>query len=124
MAACSQTQVIALPVKMAPWKASFAVDTIAAVNGLSEESYLVLKQVLRGTHRCLRPNDLNLVGVTSDSLKVLGIVRLAIGLGILLTSVLDFYMALNFMLPTDGSTGLPSLRSIRIEISPETNTVN
>ncbi len=61
-------------------KVSFGTDTGAVVNVLSRETYLVLQRVSRGNRWSLRPNSLNLVGVTSDSLKILGIVHLPISL--------------------------------------------
>ena len=105
VAACSHTPVMALPVQLGPLKASFAVDTGAAVNVLSGETFQAQKRVARGSRWSLRPIDLNLVGVTSDSLKILGVVRLPISLGKNTPIIrLDFYVASNFALPTDGFT--------------------
>ena len=71
MAACSQPTIMALPTTLGPVRASFAVDTGAAVNVLSEKTYRVLKRVSRGGRYRLKPNDLNLNGVTNDPLEIL-----------------------------------------------------
>ena len=116
---------MALPTKLGPLTASFAVDTGAAVNVLSEEAYSVLKRASRGGRYCLRPSDLNLVGVTSDSMDIKGIVRLPVSLGKHTPIMrLDFYVASNFALPTDGLLGLPSLKSTGMTIIPDSNSVN
>jgi len=47
VAACSQDKIMALPTKLGPLKASFAVDTGASVNVLSNETYLALKHARR-----------------------------------------------------------------------------
>ncbi len=47
--ACSQNQIIALSIKMGLLKASISVDTGAAVNVLSEERYLPVKRLSRGS---------------------------------------------------------------------------
>ena len=48
IAACSQENVMALCAKLGPLRVSFAVDTGAAVNVLSEEAYNALKRASRG----------------------------------------------------------------------------
>ncbi|KAG0729832.1 hypothetical protein GWK47_029518 [Chionoecetes opilio] len=115
---------MALSTKMGRLKASFAVDTSAAVNVLSEKAYLALKRASRGSQWPLRPNDLNLMGVTSEPLNILGIIRLPISLG-KGTSImrLDLYVASNFSLPTDGLLGLKSLKSNRMVIHPDINMI-
>ena len=69
---------MALPTTLGPVRASFAVDTGAAVNVLSEKTYRALKRVSRGGRYRLKPNDLNLKGVTNDPLEILGIVCLPV----------------------------------------------
>ena len=98
---------MALSIKTGRIKASLAVDTGAAVNVLSEKAYHALKHAFHGSRLSLRPNDLNLMGVNSELLNILGIVRLPISLG-KGTSIkrLDFYVASSFSLPTDGLIGL------------------
>jgi len=115
---------MALSTRMGRLQASFAVDTGAAVNVLSERAYQLLKRASRGSRWPLRPNDLNLMGVTSEPLDILGIVRLPICLG-KGTSImrLNFYVVSNFSLPTDGLIGLNSLKSNRMVIHPDTNIV-
>ncbi len=121
VAACGRTQVMALPIKMGPLKTSIAADIGTAVNVLSEKTFLVLKRVSRGSRGSLRTNDLNLVGVSSDSLYILRTVCLLLNTAII---HLDFYVVSNFALRVDGLLGLSSLPSIRMGISPETNMVN
>ena len=89
-----------------------AVDTGAAVNVLSEKAYHALKRAFRGNRLPPRPNDLNLMGVNSGPLDIFGIVRLPISLG-KRTSIkrLDFYVASNVSLPTDGLISLMSMKS-------------
>ncbi len=62
------------------------------------------------------------MGVSSDSIK--GIVRLPMRLGKHIPIVrVDFYVASNFALPADGLLGLPTLKSMRMTISPDNNAV-
>ena len=75
VAACSQTNIMALSMKRGPIRACFAVDTGAAVNVLSERAYRALKRASRGSRCLLRPYNLNLMEVTNDPLNILGIVR-------------------------------------------------
>ncbi len=120
MAACSQTQILTLPVTLGSLKASFAVDTGAAVNVLSADAYGAIKRARRGSRWPLRPSDLNLVGVSADSIDIKGIVRLPIRLGKHIPVVrVDFYVASNFALPADGLLGLPTLISMRMTINPD-----
>ena len=115
---------MALEAKIGPVRASFAVDTGAAVNVLSEKAYRALKRASRGGRYRLRPNDLNLRGVTSDPLDILGIVRLPVNLGKrTVTMHLDFYVASNFGLPSDGLLGLMSMKSNCMVIIPEGNVI-
>ena len=115
---------MALEVKLGPVRASFAVDTGAAVNVLSEEAYKAIKRASRGGRCRLRPNDLNLRGVTSDPLDIMGIVRLPVTLGKgTRTMQMDFYVASNFGLPSDGLLGLASMKSNRMVIIPDRNII-
>lgn len=115
---------MALETKLGPVQASFAVDTGASVNVLSERAYRALKRVSRGGRYRLMPNDLNLRGVTSDPLDILGIVRLPVNLGKGTSTMrLDFYVASNFGLPSDGLLGLTSMRSNRMVIIPDSNVI-
>lgn len=124
VAACSQPEIMALKVKLGPLQASFAVDTGAAVNVLSERTYLALKRASRGGRYQLRPSDLNLCGVTADRLNILGLVSLPVSLERNTPVMrLDFYVTSNFSLPSDGLLGLSSLRSNRMVIHPDSNTV-
>ncbi len=105
-------------------QASVAVHTGAAVNVFSEKKFKALKRVSRGGRSQLRPTDLSLCGVTSDRLNILGVVRLPVSLGRnTLVMRLDFYVTSSFSLPSDGPLGLSSLRSNRIVIDPDSNTV-
>ena len=111
---------MALSMKMGPIRASFAVDTGAAVNVLSERAYRALKRASRGSRWLLRPNDLNLMGVTNDPLNILGIVRLPICLGKGTSTLrMDFYVASNFTLPSDGLLGLTSMSTVLLNSREE-----
>lgn len=44
VAACSQIQILALPVKLGPLKTCFAVDTDSAIDVLSADAYAALKR--------------------------------------------------------------------------------
>ncbi len=81
VAASSQKHSMALRSKLYPLQASFAVDTGAAVNVLSEVTYLALKHAANGNCWEMEPRDLRLVRATSDNLKILGIVRLPLSFG-------------------------------------------
>ena len=91
---------------------------------LSEKTYLVLKRVSRGGRYRLKPNDLNLKGVTNDPLEILGIVCLPVNLGKgTATMRLDFYVVSNFGLPSDGLLGLSAMKSERMIVIPDSNVV-
>ena len=115
---------MALPTKLGPVRVSLAVDTGAAVNVLSERTYKALKRASRGGRYRLRPSDLNLRGVSSDPLDILGVVRLPVKLG-KGTSVmtLNFYVAANFSLPSDGLLGLSPLNTHQMVIISDRNLV-
>ncbi|MPC72652.1 hypothetical protein E2C01_066964 [Portunus trituberculatus] len=115
---------MALETKLGPVRASFAVDTGASVNVLSEKAYKALKRASCDSQYCLIPNALNLKGVTSDLLDILGIVRLPVNLGKDTSTMhLDFNVASNFGLPFDGFLGLTSMRSNRMVIIPDSNVI-
>ncbi len=124
VAACSQPEIMALKVRMGACQASLAVDTGAAVNVLSEETFKSYKRVSRGGRCQLRPTDLRVCGVTTDRLNILGVVRLPVSLGRNTPVMrLDFYVTSSFSLPSDGLLGLSSLRSNRIVLVAENNIV-
>ncbi len=113
-----------LPTKVGLVKASFAVDTGASVNVLSERAYLALKRASRGSRWPLRQNDKNLVGVSRVPLKILGIVRLPVRLGKGTATIrLDFYVVSDFSLPSDGLLGLKSMQANKMVIHTDTSTV-
>ena len=113
-----------LPTHIGPVKASFAVDTGAAVNVLSEKSYLALKRAARGGRYPLRPTDRNLMGVSSAPLNILGNVRLPVKLGKNTSTIqLDFYVVSNFSLPADGLLGLESMSANQMVIYPDIGTI-
>ncbi len=115
---------MALPTKLGPLKASFAVDTGAVVNVLSEKAYRLIKSASRGSRWPLRPNDLNLMGVSSEPLNILGVVRPPIVLGKGTSRLcLDFYVVSDFSLHSDGLLGLTSLKSNQMDMHPDTNLV-
>ena len=113
-----------LPTNIGFLKASFAVDTGASVNVLSEEAYLALKRASRGGRWPLKPTDKRLMGISQAPLRILGLVQLPIRLG-KCTHVLklDFYVISNFSLPSDGLLGLESLKSHLIDIRPNHNSI-
>ncbi len=76
VAACTQTSGIVLPAHVGFLKASFAVDTSASVNVLSEESYLALKDASRGGLWPLKPIITNILGVLHTPFRILGVVWL------------------------------------------------
>ena len=124
VAACSQTDIMALPVRAGPCNFSLAVDTGASANILSEEAYMTLKRNARGGRWPLRQSDLNLRGVTGSALEIKGMVTLPISLikGVPVIRM-DFYVAANFHLPADGILGLPTMKTNRIDIYPDRNIV-
>ncbi len=122
MAACSQTQILALPATLGSLNASLAIDTGATVNVMSADAYGALKRASRDCRWSLRPSDLNLVGVSSDSIDIKGIVRLPMRLGEHIPVIReDFYVASNFALLADGLLSLPTLKPMRMTISPDNN---
>jgi len=91
---------------------------------MSERAYQLLKRATRGSRWPFHPNDLNLMGVTSEPLNILGIVRLPVRLRKGTSTMrLNFYVVSNFSLPSDGLIGLNSLKSNRMVIHPDTNIV-
>ena len=121
VAACSQANIMALTIEMDKVK---AVNTGASVNVLSEKAYHALQRTFLGSQLPLRPNDLNLMGVNSGPIIILGIDRLPIspGKGISIKR-LDFHIASNFSLPTDGLIDLMSMKSNNMVIHPNSNIV-
>ena len=102
---------MALPTHIGKLRLSLAVDTGAAVNVLSEESYRALKRHSRGSKWVLRPCDLNLSGVTGSSLQILGKVTLPVRLSRNSRPFrTDFYVTSNFKLPSDGLLGLFAMK--------------
>ncbi len=86
---------------------------------------MALKCTSRGSRWKLRPNDLNLVGVTSDSLKILGVVRLPVTLGKNTPTMrVDFYVTSQFSLPSDGLLGYNTLKSERMVIHPASDAIS
>ena len=115
---------MALPATLGSLRASFAVDTGATVNVLSEKAYRELQRTSRGDHWPLVPSDLHLVGVANDPLNVLGKVCLPIKIGKHSPIVhLDFYVTPSFSLPSDGILGLSSMKSHNMSIYPNHNTL-
>lgn len=115
---------MALPTHIGKLRLSLAVDTGAAVNVLSEESYRALKRHSRGGKWVLRPCDLNLSGVTGSSLQILGKVTLPVRLSRNSRPFrTDFYVTSNFKLPSDGLLGLFAMKDQQIVIYPEQNAV-
>ena len=124
VSSCTQTNAMVLPAQVGCFKASFAVDTGASVNVLSEDSYLALKRASRGGRWPLKPTDTNLIAVSQTPLKILGIVSLPIRLCKNSKVMrLEFYVIADFSLPSDGLLGLESLKANNMEIHPQTNTV-
>ncbi len=96
------------------------IDTGAAVNVFSEETYSALKRESRGDRFPLRPNDLHLTGVGADKLNILGVVRLPVSLGKSSPPLrLDFYVLSQFALPCDGLIDFPTLELHGIFIDAE-----
>ena len=113
-----------LPAHIGYKRASFAIDTGAAVNALSESSYLALKRTSRGGKYPLLPTDKHLVGVSKVPLNILGIVRLPVCLRKNSKAMrLDFYVISNFSLPSDGLLGLETLKAHNIDILPTSSSV-
>ena len=104
--------------------ASFAVDTGASVNVLSEQAYSALKRTSRGGRWPLKPAAIKLMGVSHIPLKVLGVVTLPVSLGKHdKPMTLDFFVITDFSLPADGLLGLESFRDHNMEIHPTTASV-
>ena len=99
------------------------MDTGAAVNVLSEESYKVLKRNARRSRYPLRQSDLNLREVTG-SLKILDMIILPIHLtkGIPIVRM-ELYVATNFQLPSYGLLELSAMKSNRIGKNPDGNSI-
>ena len=124
VAACSQTNPMALQTCLGPLRASLALDTGAAVNVLSERAYQSIKRASRGGKFPLRPNDLVLKSVNNETLSIVGVVTLPVKLGKgTHTLKLDFYVVSSFSLPADGLLGLTSLKSHKIIIKPDQNAI-
>ncbi len=91
---------------------TLSIDTSAAVNIHSLDSYKALRRELRGDRYDLRPCDLNPTGVGADKLDMDGVERLLVSFGKNSPPLrLDFYVMSNLALPCDGLIGLPSLRN-------------
>ncbi len=124
VAACDQTNIMALPTKVGSCGLSLAVDTGATVNVLSEESFKAVKRSFRGGKWPLRQSDLNVRGVTGSALRILSIVTLPVQMkrGIPIRRM-DFYVASNFQLPAGGLLGITEMRSNHIAVLPNSNSI-
>ncbi len=80
IAAMERTTIMTLSCRVGKRRLCLAVDTGAAVNVKSAEAYKALKRNSRGGVCVLRPNDMNLAGVTGSSLNILGVVSLPLSL--------------------------------------------
>ena len=111
VAACSQTDVIALPTQVGQSKISLAVHSRRRECTL-KKSYEIIKRNSRSGRWSLRLSDLHLQGVTGSTLQILGKVSLHV---VILTGTpathLDFYVVNNFHLSVNGLLGLEALKS-------------
>ena len=113
-----------LPGKVGYLHSSFAIDTGANVNVLSDVSYRELKRKSRGGRYPLLPTDRNLQGVDKIPLEVLGSINLPVSLrGRSKPMELTFYVISRFGLPADGLIGLRTLKEYDFEISPRKHVV-
>ena len=81
VAATTKANALVLPTKVGAFAASFAVDTGAAVNVLSQSSYEALKRFSRGGKWPLRSTEIRLKSVSSTPLTIQGVVSLPERLG-------------------------------------------
>ena len=113
-----------LPATVGTSKVSFAMDTGASVNVLSEKAYRTLRRRSRGGRWPLRPHALNLVGVNKSPIQILGVVTLPVRLHRRAPVLrLDFYVASAFALAADGLIGISSMREQGLTIDPKASTI-
>ncbi len=124
IAALDKTTIMTLSCRVGKRRLCLAVDTGATVNVMYEEGYKALKRNSRGGACVLRPNDMNLAGVTGSRLNILGVVSLPLNLS-RNTPLFkaDFYVISDFVLPSDGLLGLRTLRSQGIDVYPQSHSV-
>ncbi len=124
IAVLAKTKIIALPCQVGKHKLYVAVDTGATINVISEQSFRELRRSLRGGRCRLLPNDINVVGVTSYDLGILGKVLLTVQPSRMVSGSRIFFFVTNKLaLPVDALLGLNTMRELRMLISPDTNEV-
>ncbi len=92
------------------------------------EAYKALKMNSRGGACVLRPNDMNLAGVTGSRLNILGVVSSPLQSLSRNTPLFkaDFDVTSDFVLLSDGLLELQTLRSLRsqgIDVYPQSHSV-
>ncbi len=119
MAACDQTNIMALYVRVGSCGLSLAVDTGATVHVLSEESFKASRRNILSGRWLLPWSELNLLGATGSTLKILEMVTLPKQMkkGIPIKQM-DFYVASNFQRPADRLPGLTDMKSNHIGTLP------
>ena len=115
---------MALSARVGPLRASFAVDTGALVNVISDNAFRIIKRESRGGRYPLRESDLDLRGVSDEKLAIQGMVNLPLRFGNDLPAVsLKFYVVSGFALPADGLIGLATCRTYGVVIRTDSSIV-
>ncbi len=112
IAAMDRTTIMTLSCRVGKRRLCLAVDTGAAVNVMSEEAYKALKRNSRGGAFVLRPNDMNLAGVTGSCMNVLGIISVPLSLSRNTTSNGWFVRVTDSTLSRDRCLSTISISSI------------
>ena len=123
--ASTMTDSMVLPAHIGFIKASFAVDTGASVNVLSERAYTALRRISRGGKYPLEDTTDQLMGVSTIPLHIMGTVHLPITLVHNKQPIrLKFYIIKDFSLASDGLLGLKTLKEHNLIINPQHNVVH
>ncbi len=123
IAAFAKTNIIALPCQVGKYNFSVAVDTEAAINVISEQSFRGLRRSLRGGRSRLLPNDMKVVGVTVYKIEILGKVLLTFRPTRKISGFRSFFLCVTnkLALPMDALLGFNTMRELRMLIIPYTN---
>ena len=108
-----------IPVVVASQRLSLTIDTGAEINLLSESAFLTLRDVLK-LPLSLQATEVSIKGATGRTLPSLGTVLLKFRFHTRAKPVrVKFHVLKDYVLPSDGLLGLPTLSRLHVHIFPD-----
>lgn len=124
VAALNKSDVLSIPSRIGKCQLSLDIDTGAAVNVISENSFKMLTRTHGGSRWQVRPSDLSLSGINGKHIELVGVVTLQVRFSKSSTPFrATFYIASSFTLPADGLLGLTTLRANNIKVFTGNNSI-